>query len=202
MATKSHVLAERRRHLRGLSLAAWIVGLVVAAPSIGVAQIEAEDLGLLSLRPVVGWGGHVNFGMDVGVRITSDVEVLVSAHRWSRAPIYCALSCPGVFAEGWRLGGGLRLSRDRAASRLWPFIHVEAGIHRFRYFGFSSGPRWSPFGGARGGVAARWSVLEVEVGVRVQRVSGFDYEHEEGRESQWGPNWFAGLQLGLGLLIS
>ncbi len=202
MATGSRISAKALRSLRQVLFATLIVAAFAAAPKAGVAQSEVREVRLLSIRPVLGWGGHVNYGMDVGVSVSSDVEILGAVQRWSREPIICAIACPGVFAEGWSLGGGLRLSLDRATARWWPIVHFEAGIHRFRYFGSSTGPRWSRFVGARGGVVTRWSGLELEVAVRAQRVSGFDYVVDARRASRRGSDSFLGLQLGVGVFIS
>ena len=203
-ATEVKVSTRCRRRLRGSWYAAVIVGHAITAPSGGVAQTGVEDTGVLSLRPLVGWGENFNFGVDVGLTIASDLEVLGSAHHWSAEEILCALACQ-VQTEGWSFGGGLRFTRGRATRRSWPFLHVEAGTHRFlRWESSFAGPRQKPFVGARGGVAARWSGLDVELGVRVQRVPGFDYETEgAGRTYRlhWGPKWYWGLQAGLGLVI-
>ena len=148
-------------------------------------------------------------GFEGNMRLWPHVSVVGSAQRWSRGEVLCAgTGCGPPIKEGWSIGGGVRVAGEPTARVWWPFAQVEFGAHRYP----PPRPRIGkvqPFVAGRVGLVARLgSHWEVEIGTKVQRVSGFEYDNRTGFFDEWMPTHvivsaktFAALQLSLGFQL-
>ena len=148
-------------------------------------------------------------GFEGNVRLWPHVSLVGSAQRWSRGEVLCAGRCGPPIKEGWSIGGGVRVAGEPTSRVWWPFAQVEFGAHRYPHRNRRVG-KVQPFVAGRVGLAARLgSHWEVEIGTKVQRVSGFEYVDRTGGFLCFcedthvivSAKTFAALQLSLGFQL-
>ena len=207
-------------------LSALILAVLIAQPlsaqarglateRVRVAQQEPA-MRLITVRSVLSyWGGASRVwdvfmvGFEGNVRLWPHVSLVGSAQRWSRGEVLCAGRCGPPIKEGWSIGGGVRVAGEPTARVWWPFAQVEFGAHRYPHPRPRNG-KVQPFVAGRVGLAARLgSHWEVEIGTKVQRVSGFEYVDRTGGFLCFcedthvivSAKTFAALQLSLGFQL-
>ena len=188
----------------------------LATVSVRVAQQEPTTRPITVRSVLAYWGGASRVwdvfmvGFEGNVRLWPHVSLVGSAQRWSRGEVLCpGTGCgPPPFKEGWSIGGGVRVAGEPTARVWWPFAQVEFGAHRYPHPRPRNG-KVQPFVAGRVGLAARLgSHWEVEIGTKVQRVSGFEYDNRIGFFDEWmdthvivSAKTFAALQLSLGFQL-
>ena len=186
----------------------------LATESVRVAQQEPATRPI-TVRSVLSYSGGVRdvfmVGFEGNVRLWPHVSLVGSAQRWSRGEVLCpGTGCgPPPFKEGWSIGGGVRVAGEPTARVWWPFAQVEFGAHRYPHRNRRIG-KVQPFVAGRVGLVARiGSHWEVEIGTKVQRVSGFEYVDRTGgflcfcedTHVIGSAKTFAALQLSLGFQL-
>ena len=107
-----------------------MAGALVVGPPAAVGQTQLREAGQRVLRPSIGFGDDVHYGLDVGIRVTSNVQLVASGQRWEGLKRFCTSYC-GPQETGWSLGGGARFELSSPASRWWPFLHMDTGAQWF-----------------------------------------------------------------------
>ena len=188
----------------------------LATVSVRVAQQEPTTRPITVRSVLSYWSGALSVwdvfmvGFEGNMRLWPHVSLVGSAQRWSRGEVLCAgTGCGPPIKEGWSIGGGVRVAGEPTARVWWPFAQVEFGAHRYP----PPRPRIGkvqPFVAGRVGLVARiGSHWEVEIGTKVQRVSGFEYVDRTGGFLCFcedthvivSAKTFAALQLSLGLQL-
>ena len=206
-------------------LSALILAVLIAQPlsaqarglateRVRVAQQEPATRPITVRSMLSYWSGALSVwdvfmvGFEGNVRLWPHVSLVGSAQRWSRGEVLCAGRCGPPIKEGWSIGGGVRVAGEPTSRVWWPFAQVEFGAHRYPHRNRRVG-KVQPFVAGRVGLAARLgSHWEVEIGTKVQRVSGFEYDNRTGFFDEWmdthvivSAKTFAALQLSLGFQL-
>jgi len=206
-------------------LSALILAVLIAQPlsaqarglateRVRVAQQEPATRPITVRSVLSYWSGALSVwdvfmvGFEGNVRLWPHVSLVGSAQRWSRGEVLCAGRCGPPIKEGWSIGGGVRVAGEPTSRVWWPFAQVEFGAHRYPHRNRRIG-KVQPFVAGRVGLAARLgSHWEVEIGTKVQRVSGFEYDNRTGFFDEWmdthvivSAKTFAALQLSLGFQL-
>lgn len=177
--------------------------VVVGSLSLAKPVASQSEPAALIIVPSVGLADGLDRGVDVRLPLTPRLRLAASAYYWDGLEYICGSACPPQ-ETGWSYGLGTRFEGRRSESRVWPFVQAEAGVHRFDG-SLADSPTSEFFWSGRGGGATRLSErLQLELGLRLQRIPAYTYitESVRGRITarKSATEYFA-LTLGLAVFV-